>query len=421
MFRQATKTKILIASTIALFAIVACKPYIQVASENIAGSYAEDFTPLLIEPSTVHLNDSESIFTFKLSPEQFLYLREKSGEPFKASVSVRLLIFDSFNTDKWSDSSSFHHSFEKSTINFIKDYSLSFKAYTGNTYAALVSVSDNNKEIKQNYIIGVAKTDRYDANWFVSLNSTSKVGSIRYCQPGDTVLFGYLGNNPEHLKCYFYNDSFDIPSPPFSYENSMNLKLKEDSLLAVSKTTKESEFQFITDKKGIYFVSADENMQSGFTIFAIDSGFPEIATHSDMLGPMRYITSQKEFLRIAQSENIQAAIEEFWLKIGSHEENARNLIKKFYTRVVIANRMFSSYTEGWKTDRGMIYIVFGPPNIVYRGSNQESWIYGEENNFFSITFTFEKLKNKFTNNDYFLQRTPVYKDNWYRAVDIWRQ
>ncbi|MPN51542.1 hypothetical protein SDC9_199190 [bioreactor metagenome] len=86
-----------------------------------------------------------------------------------------------------------------------------------------------------------------------------------------------------------------------------------------------------------------------------------------------------------------------------------------------ANRLFTSYTEGWQTDRGMIYIVFGPPNIVYRSDDTESWIYGEENNFFSITFTFNKVKNIFCDNDYILQRAPVYKDNWFRAVDIWRQ
>jgi GWxTD domain-containing protein len=404
---------------ISIISGVACKPYIQVSSENIASTYSDDFVSFLQVSDITHLNDSQSIFTFNLATENFLYQREKQNEPFVASVTVRLLIFDSFNTDKWSDSSSLHLIFEKPGNELNKDYSLLFKAKTGNEYALLISVTDNHKNIKQNFIFNVDKSNNTNAEWFIGSASVKKTGTFRSCHPGDTIDFRYLGMRPDFLKCYYYNDSFSIPSPPFSYENSTSLKLKEDSVITVSKS--DTGFWFITDKEGIYFVSSDENMQSGYTIIAIDGGFPEIESHRDMLGPIRYITSQKEYLRIAQSENMAAAIEDFWLKLGSHEELARNLIKKYYTRVVIANKLFSSYTEGWKSDRGMIYIVFGPPNIVYRGSEQESWIYGEENNFFSITFTFEKLKNKFSNNDYFLQRTPVYKDNWYRAVDIWRQ
>ena len=37
----------------------------------------------------------------------------------------------------------------------------------------------------------------------------------------------------------------------------------------------------------------------------------------------------------------------------------------YYRRVRFANEEFTQYKDGWKTDRGMIYILFGPPNQVF--------------------------------------------------------
>ena len=96
-------------------------------------------------------------------------------------------------------------------------------------------------------------------------------------------------------------------------------------------------------------------------------------------------------------------------------------MKKYYTRVQDANIIFSSFKEGWKTDRGMMYIVLGPPNKVSKTKFQEIWTYGELNNRNSITFSFVKVINPFTDNDYYLLRNEMLKDIWYQAVDAWRQ
>jgi hypothetical protein len=69
----------------------------------------------------------------------------------------------------------------------------------------------------------------------------------------------------------------------------------------------------------------------------------------------------------------------------------------------------------------MIFLIFGLPNIVNRTSSSEVWIYGEENNMMSLNFTFYKVTNPFTANDYILDRSIIYKNNWYRGVESWRQ
>lgn len=402
--------------------LVSCVSYIKMSSENIAPSYQEDFQPLCQSAYIIHLNDSLSELNFNLNPDVFLYVRDNPMDPFIANVSIRVVLFDSYNDLRWTDSTGANISFKQDTIvTEIITGQLPLKIKTGKNCIAYISVRDNNKDVRQTIMLQLNKSDKYEAQWFIPVEKISSIPSAFTCAVGSMVSFNYNGASPGKLKCFFYGDSFPIPSPPYALENIVSQKLNPDSVFEVNLSDNNSTFRISTPIPGIYFITADPDMKKGFTLLCTEQNFPEVNSHEAMMNPIRYISTQKEFKNIVESENKVAAIEAFWLKIGTQEERTRNLIRNYYSRVMIANRLFTSYSEGWQTDRGMIYIVFGAPNIVYRTDDSESWIYGEENNFFSITFSFKKIENKFSNNDYSLQRAPVYKDNWFRAVDIWRQ
>ena len=85
-----------------------------------------------------------------------------------------------------------------------------------------------------------------------------------------------------------------------------------------------------------------------------------------------------------------------------------------------SNRHFSALVEGWRTDRGLVHIIFGTPTTIYKSETNETWIYGEENNLMSLTFTFVKRKSVFSDNDLVLERDPMLKGAWYRNVESWR-
>ena len=119
--------------------------------------------------------------------------------------------------------------------------------------------------------------------------------------------------------------------------------------------------------------------------------------------------------------NKKTAVDSFWVSAGGSHDRARVLVKKYYNRVKDANDYFSSYIEGWKSDRGLIYIIYGPPNVVYKSSGTENWVYGAENNFNSLTLTFVKVINPFTDNDYRLERSETFKTGWFNSVEMWRQ
>ena len=85
-----------------------------------------------------------------------------------------------------------------------------------------------------------------------------------------------------------------------------------------------------------------------------------------MIEPLAYLASQDELdtLRFALKQKM--ALDDFWIKMGGNVDKARELIRIYYTRVLYSNFYFSSYKEGWRSERGMIYIIYGPPDKVYK-------------------------------------------------------
>ncbi|HEY2934058.1 MAG TPA: GWxTD domain-containing protein [Acidobacteriota bacterium] len=69
------------------------------------------------------------------------------------------------------------------------------------------------------------------------------------------------------------------------------------------------------------------------------------------------------FSKLTTDEERDAFIEQFWLRRDPDPSTRENDFKEeHYRRIVYANENFSAGIAGWKSDRGMIYIKFGPPD-----------------------------------------------------------
>lgn len=152
-----------------------------------------------------------------------------------------------------------------------------------------------------------------------------------------------------------------------------------------------------------------------------DNEFPKVTRAQQLLEATRYITTRKEYERLKAMPDRKKAIDQFWLETGGNYDRARTLIRAYYNRVQDANRLYTSYLEGWKSDRGMIHIIFGQPQSIYRDEETEQWTYNAVVGFPELLFVFRKMNNPFTTNDYSLIRQPVYENVWFQAVDQWRQ
>jgi len=79
-----------------------------------------------------------------------------------------------------------------------------------------------------------------------------------------------------------------------------------------------------------------------------------------------YIITAEErqtFGRLQTAEEIESFIEQFWLRRDPTPDSFENEYKEeHYRRIAYANERFASGIQGWRSDRGRIYIAFGPPD-----------------------------------------------------------
>jgi GWxTD domain-containing protein len=79
-----------------------------------------------------------------------------------------------------------------------------------------------------------------------------------------------------------------------------------------------------------------------------------------------YIITDEErtaFRRLSTDEEREQFIEQFWLRRDPSPDSQENEFKEeHYRRIAYTNERFASGIPGWKTDRGRIYITFGPPD-----------------------------------------------------------
>ncbi len=84
----------------------------------------------------------------------------------------------------------------------------------------------------------------------------------------------------------------------------------------------------------------------------------------------QYIAKDNELavIRAAKTqEEKQKRFLDFWKLRDPNPNTPRNeKMESYYERVEYANKHFSHYSEGWRTDMGMVFIMFGPPNNVER-------------------------------------------------------
>ncbi|SHI64755.1 GWxTD domain-containing protein [Hymenobacter daecheongensis DSM 21074] len=152
-----------------------------------------------------------------------------------------------------------------------------------------------------------------------------------------------------------------------------------------------------------------------------ENEFPALKTADDLIRPLIYLTTSAERQKLYNAPNPKHAVDDFWLSIArDNQPVARQLIRTYYGRVADANRLFSAHKAGWMTDRGLLYVVLGPPEAVYRTATEERWVYrGTERG--TATYTFRPKPSTFAPEHYELVRRPEHELLWYAAVEQWRK
>lgn len=88
---------------------------------------------------------------------------------------------------------------------------------------------------------------------------------------------------------------------------------------------------------------------------------------------LKYVAYQNDIDYINEGKTYEEKLKrflEFWKKLDPTPSTEFNeAFEEYYQRVYYANNAFKSYIEGWQTDRGMVYIVLGPPATIQTQSD----------------------------------------------------
>ncbi|WP_424962316.1 GWxTD domain-containing protein [Ekhidna sp.] len=212
----------------------------------------------------------------------------------------------------------------------------------------------------------------------------------------------WIGNDT--LIAMQYAENFVPADPPMADMKPLAPQVDMDTAFVISDTPAFKENYFYTVRK-------DSLSTVGVTMLRVPPYYPEYRQLRELIESMLYLTSEQEKKAILRSKTPKQSFDSFWMNTFSTKSRARNAIRKYYNWIENANKLFTDFKPGWKTDRGMMYIVFGKPDEVYRTGSLEEWYYDDGSAFeFTIISTF------FAPQTYSLRRDIEFEEQWYTQI-----
>ncbi len=250
----------------------------------------------------------------------------------------------------------------------------------------------------------------------ISRLKPTDIGSIRwFSNPSrevitekDTIKIGLnifsFEEGKTHLKFYFIDDE-------------KKTYFKRDTVLP-DKKNQSVEVTIPADRfeEGLYdFVAEVSNVNKEEIVeesisFRVWKPFFKSERYLERVRQLAYISSVKEEKELinAKVEEREKLWNEFWeSKDPTPEDGVNEFLIEYFKRVDYANKKFSkgSLFEGWKTDRGKVYIVLGPPDYILEepfnpsGNAYQIWYYYERG--YDLIFV-----QRYLTGDYELQNPP---------------
>ncbi len=368
-----------------------------------------------------HVDRDSSRFFVRLNTANLLYNRA-STDQFSARVQVKItpvVTKDDGASAAEVKTIQFTDTDDNKTPKTLMG-STTLKLPAGADYKLNIELIDVNRKRSTNKVFIAEKSSPHTRQNFIAATEDLRVPLVNdRIAPYSQVIIGSNATANGQIFVRYYKRTFPLPPPAFVFYDPKPFDYAADATFVLT-LDENNHCSFMADEMGFYHFQNDTSQQEGLTLFISEPEYPAVTTVQNMLEPFRFLVSSKEFKAVSEAPDVKMALEKQWIEWSGDKERARKSIKLFYSRVEDANIYFSSHNDGWKTDRGLIYIIYGRPNKVYRTDLMESWIYGEENNPLSITFNFVKVINPFTSNDYRLSREDYYRPSWYRAIEAWR-
>lgn len=383
--------------------------------------YQRKDNDLKVKMFLYHESDEVSHLYYKLDNSQLLYKKVDTNAYFSARVSFHYKLL-AYGGSQLIDSATVvvedKSATEPSAKTLAGSFPLRFKA--GHDLQLQVYAEDAFGRKNYTYYLPAEKTSVFSQQNYLLTDSAGTPLFTNKREIGQQIRLSNKRAVNQKLRIDYYANSNALPPPPFSLKEPELLPYSPDSVRYIQTGSAGADLTLGITRRGIIFIHPDTVKHTGCTVLGVEKNFPQVQSHGQMIAASRYIMNKEEHKKLINASDKQAAIEAFWLSLAGNNDRAKELIKRYYNRVQDANSFFTSHIEGWKTDMGMIYIIFGTPAKTYKTANMETWEYYIQN-MPPLSFRFEKVRNAFSENCFRLQRSLTYRDPWTIAVSHWRE
>jgi GWxTD domain-containing protein len=401
-----------------------------VDNKDLSYLYNPTKNPINPQYNIINKTDELSELSVRFSTSDLFFSEANPQGVATASILITVKLYSISQGKALADTAVLDLSIVKDTGRQEYVYNLPLKVEKGVEYVAEVKILDRLRLIVAQDFVEfntLSYNNRYNFRVQGHFDKNELFSSVLRIDEYVNLL--YSRGHVDSLYISFYKPFREVPDPP-----SMLLPEKTldyDPLQVVAIPYSDS-LPMMFPKEGIYLCSIDRNIKDGFTFLNLGSTYPRVTTPEKMIEPLIYLTSQDELAELKSAAKSKAALDDFWIKCGGNVDKARELIRIFYTRVLYSNYYFTSYKDGWRSERGMIYIIYGPPDKVYKTADGESWGYKKPlikskwGGRYTVTdsylfFNFKKRENVFSDNDFYLSRSETLVTFWDKAIASWRK
>lgn len=382
---------------------------------NFAYRYNPAAHPLEMSFQAYNASDDITQVFFRLSTKDLGFLQVKDGTQSYAYIEMKIQLYLESDSLPLIDSMTYQLKIIKQDNSvYVSNFPLQLK--DGSNYRVQVKSTDRVTQSSDFQIIYIDRKQKESCQNFLVRHTNFLPVFSRILPAGDTILVESRYDEPDTLFVRYSSAQTNWNNQPFGASRDAGSSFWPDTSLYYPAA---HQTKIVLEKQGTYQINASSSLQTGVQLIAANPHFPSFKTAESMIGPMKYLLTNREFRELEKVGNPKRALDSLWLSLNPDIVRARELIRIYYNRAEQANKLFSLSCEGWASDRGMIYLIFGPPRTVLMAEGEERWIYGDTN-LPSLDFIFVKSPDKAFGYDYVLIRQEMYKSSWYQAVDTWR-
>jgi GWxTD domain-containing protein len=366
-----------------------------------------------------HSSADESILFFKLPSGDVVFNQANPQVKDQAKLRMIYTLYSSLANEEIAARDTQLFVIDRETAKEQIVASVKFETEPGKTYLLDVTLED---QIRQSSVRDRIIVDRFQVenqqDWLVLGYPDNRVSFEHFFYSGESFRLIKQNSAAERVYISVFAPRNILPLPPFSLDEQPDNPPLPDSSFYMAYS---EQLLYKLGGQGLYVFHFRQDPAKGLCLAQFGDNYPQMSEPEDMLPPLQYITTRDEYQKLIENTDLKAAVDQFWLDKGKTFANARDLIRVYYNRVVFANVYFPSSKMGWKTDRGMIYLLLGPPLTVERTETKETWNYEVSQTGEKITFEFNLADDYWIGYDYKLRRKEEFRPIWNNAVESWRR